>query len=253
MNHKSLCLIGLFLTFASSGCLTRTTTNSQAVVIAAQSETRLERAGKVLRDPSSSARARLVAAGIEQTAYTILYDAAYEKIDYPMGDVPRERGVCTDVIIRAFRRNEIDLQKEVHEDIAANFKAYPQKWNASKPDSNIDHRRVPNLMTYFERQGKSLPVTERAADYLPGDVVTWDVQGRPHIGLVTDERASPAPTPLIVHNIGAGARIEDVLFAWKITGHYRFFTTDAPLAVKQSSSPASSPAGIKRAAGKLQN
>jgi len=235
MNRKLLWFIAVLFTLASSGCLTLTTNNR--AVVAARNETRLERAEQVLSAPSSSLRARLVAAGIEQTAYTNSYDAAYTKLDYPMGDVPRERGVCTDVIIRAFRRNEVDLQKEIHEDIAANFKAYPQKWNASKPDSNIDHRRVPNLMTYFERQGKSLPVTERAADYLPGDVVTWEVQGRPHIGLVIDERASPSQTPLIVHNIGAGAQIEDVLFAWKITGHYRFFADDAPTAAKQSSSP----------------
>ena len=247
MNRKPLWLIALLFTLASSGCLTLTTNNR--AVVAARNETRLERAEQVLSAPSSSLRARLVAAGIEQTAYTNSYDAAYTKLDYPMGDVPRERGVCTDVIIRAFRRNEVDLQKEIHEDIAGDFKAYPQKWNASKPDSNIDHRRVPNLMTYFERQGKSLPVTERAADYLPGDVVTWEVQGRPHIGLVTDEQAPSSQTPLIVHNIGAGARVEDVLFAWKITAHYRFFKDDSPSPVKQSAAPA----GVARAAGKLQN
>jgi uncharacterized protein len=160
----------------------------------------------------------------EQTLYTRFYDPAYVKLAYPGGEPPLDRGVCSDVIVRAFRKAGVDLQREIHEDMARNFSAYPNRWHASRPDSNIDHRRVPNLMTYFTRMGRSLPVSPEAADYAPGDVVAWDLGGGVlHIGLVSDERAPGADRYEIVHNIGAGARREDVMFAWRIIGHYRYF------------------------------
>jgi len=167
---------------------------------------------------------QVVESAIEQTSLTTGYDPSYVKIDYPNGDVPLDRGVCSEVIVRAFRKGGIDLQKEVHEDMVAARSAYPMKWGTSGPDANIDHRRVLNLRTYFERQGKSLPVTTDANDYLPGDVVIWDLgSGLDHIGIVVNMWADKEKRYLIVHNVGAGARLEDVLFAWKITGHYRYF------------------------------
>ena len=167
---------------------------------------------------------RTVDSAIDQTQYTTEYDPAYTRLEYPGGDVPRERGVCADVVVRAFRSAGVDLQKEIHEDMAQHFAAYPNKWGARKPDSNIDHRRVPNLMTFFERTGKSVPITKKPADYLPGDIVAWELDSRLlHIGLVTDVVADGTPNYLAVHNIGAGAKIEDVLMAWKIIGHYRMW------------------------------
>ncbi|HEV7860027.1 MAG TPA: DUF1287 domain-containing protein [Pyrinomonadaceae bacterium] len=168
---------------------------------------------------------QVVEAAIEQTHYTSRYDAAYAQLDYPGGDVPLDRGACTDVIVRAFRKGGVDLQQSVHEDMSRDFAAYPQTWGLPKPDSNIDHRRVPNLMTYFKREGKALPVTASGKDYLPGDVVTWDLNGLglSHTGMVTNLWSDDTQNYLIVHNIGAGAKIENVLFAWHITGHYRYF------------------------------
>jgi uncharacterized protein len=164
------------------------------------------------------------AGAIEQTTQTTSYDPSYVKLDYPNGDVALSTGVCADVIVRAFRKAGIDLQKELHEDMKRNFAKYPQKWGARKPDSNIDHRRVPNLMTWFDRQGKIQPITKNAKDYLPGDVVSWELDnGLAHIGMVSKLKAEGSDRYVIVHNIGLGARIEDVLFAWKITGHYRYF------------------------------
>ena len=153
-----------------------------------------------------------------QVGKTLSYDPAYRRIAYPNGDVPLETGVCTDVVIRAYRHAGVDLQVLVHEDMKANFSAYPRNWGLRKPDTNIDHRRVPNLATFFKRKGASLPVTNRAADYRPGDIVTWRLaSGVPHIGIVAGPRQ-------VVHNIGSGARMEDVLFAYQLTGHYRYVT-----------------------------
>jgi uncharacterized protein YijF (DUF1287 family) len=157
-----------------------------------------------------------------QTKERVAYDGRYLKIAYPGGDVPAGTGVCTDVVIRAYRKAGLDLQVAVHEDMAKNFPAYPKKWGRREPDSNIDHRRVPNLMTFFARRGASLPVTKRAADYRPGDLVAWDLGGGvTHIGVVVEDPLGTAK-PLIVHNIGAGPKREDVLFDWKIIGHYRY-------------------------------
>lgn len=164
------------------------------------------------------------ASAIEQTTYTHSYDPSYTKLDYPNGDVPKETGVCADVIIRAFRSGGVDLQKELHEDMARSFSKYPQKWGARRPDRNIDHRRVPNLMTWFDRQGKSLTITKNESDYLPGDVVAWELgSGLLHIGMVSKIKVEGANRHAMVHNIGIGARLEDVLFQWKIIGHYRYF------------------------------
>ena len=169
---------------------------------------------------------RLVAAAIERTHHTVRYDPAYVKIPYPGGDVPAGTGVCTDEVIRAYRAVGVDLQKEVHEDITKNSSAYPHKWRwlSWSSDANIDHRRVPNLMVFFSRKGETLRITSRPEDYAPGDLVTWDLGGNtPHIGIVVDRKSMTSGRYMVVHNIGQGPRMEDVLFNWKITGHYRYF------------------------------
>lgn len=166
---------------------------------------------------------KLSDAAIERTRHLVLYDGGYRVIPYPMGDVPADRGVCTDVVIRAYRALGIDLQQRVHEDMTAHFGAYPRLWGLSAPDPNIDHRRVPNLERFFARHGQALGATRNAADYRPGDLVTWRLGGgRPHIGIVTHRRAADGTRPLIVHNIGFGPRLEDVLFAFALSGHYRY-------------------------------
>jgi uncharacterized protein YijF (DUF1287 family) len=168
---------------------------------------------------------RLVAAAIERTHHSVRYVSEYVRIPYPGGDVPADTGVCTDEIIRSYRAVGVDLQKEVHEDMVQNFAAYPNKrrWLLAHPDANIDHRRVPNLMVFFQRKGESLPITNRAQDYAPGDLVTWDLGGNvPHIGIVVDRKAGSGRF-MMVHNIGGGPQMEDVIFNWKITWHYRYF------------------------------
>ncbi|HEX5706370.1 MAG TPA: DUF1287 domain-containing protein [Pyrinomonadaceae bacterium] len=167
---------------------------------------------------------RLVEAAIERTRHEVRYDPTYFRIPYPGGDVPAEVGVCTDEVIRSYRKLGIDLQREVHEDMRSNFRLYPRNWGLKRPDTNIDHRRVPNLRVFFARKGQSLPVTARAEDYRPGDIVTWDLGGGlTHIGIVVGVRAEASPARFqIVHNIGAGPKMEDVLFNWTITGHYRY-------------------------------
>ena len=164
----------------------------------------------------------VVTAARSQIGVTTGYDPAYRKLDYPGGDVPESTGVCCDVVIRALRKShELDLQKLVHEDMKANFAAYPKNWGLKKTDRNIDHRRVPNLQTFFKRKGWSLPVTQQAADYQPGDLVTCTLPGNlPHIMVVSD-RKSTAGVPLVIHNIGSGAKEEDRLFDFTLTGHYR--------------------------------
>ena len=168
---------------------------------------------------------KLLESAVEQTNLTKNYDPAYVVIPYPNGDIPIEKGVCTDVVIRAFRKAGVDLQTEVHEDMMANFAVYPKKWNLPKPDTNIDHRRVPNLQTFFTRRGKSLPINDNAEDYKPGDVVAWDLDGKgmTHIGLVSNIYNESTKRYLIIHNIGGGTQAEDRIFDWKIIGHYRYF------------------------------
>ena len=184
----------------------------------------------ILAATSLSAKAdlsplQIVRAARAQIGTMVLYDATYEVIAYPGGDVSPDRGVCTDVIVRAFRNSlGWDLQKLMHDDMKSNFSAYPKNWGLSKTDTNIDHRRVPNLQTFFTRKGKSLATTSGSENFLPGDVVTWDLGGGvDHVGMVTNIWYKPTQRYLIVHNIGAGTRMEDSLFNWKITGHYRYF------------------------------
>lgn len=167
----------------------------------------------------------LVAAAINRTKFDVHYDGAYRVIAYPGGDIPGNVGVCTDVVIRTYRALGADLQVLVHEDMQTDFQAYPSKriWGLAAPDTNIDHRRVPNLAVFFQRKGVVLPVTTRRDDYKPGDLVTWNLPGNlPHIGIVTDLESSISANPLIVHNIGSGPKLEDMLFDYRITGHYRY-------------------------------
>ncbi|OJX49569.1 MAG: DUF1287 domain-containing protein [Flavobacterium sp. 38-13] len=166
---------------------------------------------------------KLSDAAIMLTKDKVVYDPGYFSISYPNGDVPKGKGVCTDVVIRAYRKLGIDLQKEVHEDMKKNFSKYPQKWGLKKTDPNIDHRRVPNLQVFFTRFGKSLEVTDKASDYKTGDLVTWMINDKmPHIGIVTNRKSADGKRNLIVHNVGAGQVLEDCLFQYKITGHYQF-------------------------------
>ncbi len=173
---------------------------------------------------SKTTAQQLNKAALSRTQHQVTYDGRYVKIAYPNGDVPKNIGVCTDVVIRSYRKLGIDLQQLVHEDMRRNFARYPSKrlWGLTRPDSNIDHRRVPNLRVFFKRHGTSLAVTKNAKNYLAGDLVTWKLPGNlPHIGIVTDKIAASG-RPKIVHNIGRGPKLEDVLFAYPITGHYRY-------------------------------
>ncbi len=166
---------------------------------------------------------QLSAAALELTKQKVQYDPAYFRIKYPDGDIPAGKGVCTDVIIRAYRKLGIDLQKEVHEDIKANFSKYPKTWGLKKPDTNIDHRRVPNLMVFFTRKGKDKLISTEAADYIPGDIVCWNLGGEiTHIGFVVNKKSEDKQRFLIVHNIGGGQELADCLFSYKIIGHYRY-------------------------------
>lgn len=208
-HHLLLFLIAASIAFV--GC------NSHASSLAVETATPVEVAPGPVK--------KIVDGALEQTRMTREYTQDYVVIGYPNGDVPSNTGACTDVVIRGFRSAGIDLQKEVHENMKANFSAYPNKWGLSKTDTNIDHRRVPNLQTFFTRKGKSLPVTRDGEDYKPGDVVSWDINGRgmTHIGLVSNLKSARSGRYLVVHNIGAGVNAEDRLFDWKITGHYRYF------------------------------
>jgi uncharacterized protein YijF (DUF1287 family) len=175
---------------------------------------------QIISDGSFSSR--LIIAALDRTQQNVRYDPAYISLTYPGGDVPADTGVCTDEVIRAYRILGIDLQKLVHEDMKRSFSAYPKMWGLKSTDKNIDHRRVPNLQTFFKRRGASLPITQNASDYLPGDLITCTVAGKlPHIAMVV-----PAPdgsgTPWIVHNIGRGPQLEDRLFEFPLTGHYRY-------------------------------
>lgn len=185
---------------------------------------------------------RLITAGMARINKTVVYDPAYVSISYPGGDVRQDRGVCTDVLIRAYRGIGIDLQKLVHEDMRRAFKTYPKRWGRRRTDTNIDHRRVPNLRRFFTRHSKPQPVSTTGTNYAPGDLVTWDLAkpfsdtktgrasrngrliyaSRPHIGIVSDRLSRDGKRPLVIHNIGAGTRLDDILFRFQITGRYRF-------------------------------
>lgn len=209
------CLPTVFL-FSTIACQT----NFQSI---AQTKPAVEK--PKIADIASVEVKKLLESAVEQTNLTKDYDPKYVVLKYPNGDVPIETGVCSDVVIRAFRKAGVDLQKEIHEDMSANFAVYPKRWNLKSPDSNIDHRRVPNLQTFFARRGKSLPITSKPEDYKPGDVVAWDLNGKglTHIGIVSNIYNEAAGRYSIIHNIGGGTQAEDVIFNWKIIGHYRYF------------------------------
>jgi uncharacterized protein YijF (DUF1287 family) len=165
----------------------------------------------------------LIQSARSQIGVTLIYDGSYQQLEFPNGDVPLQRGVCTDVVIRALRdAHGFDLQAKVNADMKAHFSSYPKIWGLSRPDSNIDHRRVPNLITFFKRHGANLPLSDKPQDYLPGDIVTWMLRpGTPHMGIVSDKVDPQSGNPLIIHNIGWGTRENDILFAYDMTGHFR--------------------------------
>jgi uncharacterized protein YijF (DUF1287 family) len=236
----------LFALFALGACgVPRATSSGGGQTNAPRARPQQQPAARLVYE--SPVLERLVAAANERTTHEVEYDPTYFKLDYPNGDVPADKGVCTDEVIRSYRALGIDLQKEVHEDMQANFSRYPTKFNLKTTDTNIDHRRVPNLRVFFERKGKPLPITDAATDYRPGDIVTWDLNAsQTHIGIVVD---APSATPgryMIMHNIGQGPKIEDVLFAWKITGHYRY--TGPPPAPKPTPAHVPARAPSRRAA-----
>lgn len=180
----------------------------------------------IIEKPNSFAE-KLSNAAISIIDKDIVYTPDYVSIKYPNGDVPAKTGVCTDVIIRAYRKLGIDLQKEVHEDMKANFSKYPKTWGLTKTDTNIDHRRVPNLEVFFERKGEKLKVTKNASDYKTGELVTWMINGKlPHIGIVTHLKSEDGKQNLIVHNVGGGQVLQDCLFSYEIVGHYRYMIED---------------------------
>lgn len=208
-----LILIGM------AGCQRQYVTKKGVVVVIPPSST-----PRPLPANASPQLKQFLDGAIEQSKTTTGYDPSYVGIAYPNGDVASDTGVCSDVVVRAFRKAGIDLQKEVHEDMQRAWSEYPKRWGAKGTDTNIDHRRVLNLMTYFDRQRKSLPISNDRADYQPGDVVAWELSdGVEHIGIMTNLWSEPDQHCLVVHNIGAGVRIEDVLLNWKIIGHYRYF------------------------------
>ncbi|MEE9407397.1 MAG: DUF1287 domain-containing protein [Polaribacter sp.] len=172
---------------------------------------------------SFSQEDKLSSAAFELTNDKVTYDPSYFSIEYPNGDVPKGKGVCTDVVIRAFRKLGIDLQKEVHEDMKKNFKLYPKIWGLKKTDKNIDHRRVPNLMTFFTRKGTVKRITKNPKNYLPGDIICWNLGGAiTHTGIVVNKKSKDGKRFMIVHNIGVGQVLQDCLFNFKIIGHYRY-------------------------------
>lgn len=173
----------------------------------------------------NSFESKLSAAAISIIDPNIEYDPTYFSIPYPNGDVPKEKGVCTDVVIRSYRKLNIDLQKEVHEDMVKNFALYPnvKKWGLYKTDTNIDHRRVPNLEVFFGRKGEKLAITTDANDYKTGELVTWIIGNKyPHIGIITNKKSPDGKRLMIVHNVGKGQVLEDCLFDWKIVGHFKY-------------------------------
>ena len=166
---------------------------------------------------------RLADSALVLTRQNVQYDPSYFQIDYPNGDIPADKGVCTDVVIRAYRKAGVDLQKEVHEDMTAHFEEYPKNWGLETPDKNIDHRRVPNLMTFFKRHGTVKKITQDPNDYKPGDIVCWNLGGEiTHIGIVSGIKSNDGQRYLIIHNIGAGQVAEDILFDYEIIGHYNY-------------------------------
>lgn len=219
LNRLSIALYGLCLAFANAMAtpLPDTSASSPSVPPPAT-------AAAASRPDSPNHAAIIVEASRQRITLGETYDPTYYAIAYPGGDVANDRGVCTDVVIRAYRHIGIDFQKLIHEDMRRNFPAYPQLWGNASTDRNIDHRRVPNIETFLKRKGAALRVSDHAADYLPGDLVTWRLPGGlPHIGIVSDRTAPGSERLLILHNIGAGTSEDDILFAYPINGHFRYF------------------------------
>jgi uncharacterized protein YijF (DUF1287 family) len=216
---RTLVLMGVCsLTTVLSGCQRQYVVGRTSTPVPAGSVT------QPLPPKASPQLKQFIEGAVEQSRVTTGYDPSYVKLDYPNGDVPSDTGVCSDVVVRAFRKAGIDLQKEVHEDMKVAWSEYPKRWGARGTDTNIDHRRVLNLAKYLDRKGKTLPITQDRADYMPGDIVAWELSdGVEHIGILTDLWSAPEKHCLVIHNIGAGARVEDVLMGWKIIGHYRYF------------------------------
>ena len=166
----------------------------------------------------------LAEVALDRTEQSVIYDGSYHAMSYPGGDVPADIGVCSDVVIRSYRALDIDLQKLVHEDMQTSFASYPKIWGLKSTDRNIDHRRVPNLRVFFTRHGQSIKPTSNPVDYLPGDLVSWNLKesgSLPHIGIISDQKSADG-IPLVVHNIGAGPKLQNMLFDYQITGHYRY-------------------------------
>ncbi len=224
----AMLILGGIAVSSLSGCSTQTSDSDD---FDGHSRSRSHYSGKIKRSPQAryglATPERLSYAALDRLRHRVVYDGRYIPIAYPNGDVPAGMGVCTDTVIRSYRKLGVDLQRLVHEDMEYNFNAYPNlpKWGLNAPDSNIDHRRVPNLKAFFARHGGRLAVTNNPGDYRPGDVVTWNLGGdQEHIGIVVDRVSSADPSRhLIVHNIGEGEKIEDVLFQMPISGHFRYF------------------------------
>jgi uncharacterized protein len=216
MNLISHLIIPILILTIS--CRNVQNTNQKDISIKPKMEVRLDSL------PSISDKALKVSnAALSLTQDQVVYDPAYFSIKYPNGDVPPDKGVCTDVIIRTYKKLGIDLQKEVHEDMLKNFNIYPNKWGLKKTDTNIDHRRVPNLMTFFSRKGEKKKISQNSEDYKPGDIVTWNLEGNlTHIGMVVNKKSEDGKRYLIVHNIGRGQELADCLFSYTITGHYGY-------------------------------
>jgi uncharacterized protein YijF (DUF1287 family) len=215
-------LAACLLLIAFAGC--ERSNHRRAAILAVSTPTPTPPVVRPLPADAAPQLKQFLESAVAQSEITTGYDPSYVKIDYPNGDVSSDTGVCSDVVVRAFRNVGVDLQKEVHEDMQRAWADYPRRWGARGTDTNIDHRRVLNLMKYFERQGKSQPLTDDRADYKPGDVVAWQLsEGVEHIGIVTNLSSQPDKHYLIVHNIGGGVRVEDGLLSWKIIGHYRYF------------------------------
>mgnify|MGYP001090667170 CR=1 FL=1 len=217
-------IIAFLLLGALSACgNTHTSEQAQPAVVQEQQEAAQQADTKENLPKGSAFGDKLARAAVGIVDPTVRYIPDYIVLPYPGGDVPAGTGVCTDVVIRSLRKLDIDLQKEVHEDMKKNFSVYPKTWGLKSADKNIDHRRVPNLMKFFERKGYSLPVTQRGRDYQPGDIVSWVLSnGMTHIGIVSHNANRAGDRYQIVHNIGGGQVEEDVLFDYTITGHYRF-------------------------------
>lgn len=212
----------IFLTIFLLSCK-----NSEQAVVASNSVEASQEKNENVFDDLTDKQRRISEAAISIIDPTIVYDPTYFRLDYPNGDVPAEKGVCTDVVIRTYRKLGVDLQKEVHEDMKSNFHLYPKIWGLTKPDTHIDHRRVPNLMTYFSRFGTEKPMSQNPEDYAPGDIICWRLpNGMTHIGMMIDQKSSDGKRYLIVHNIGQGQIPEDILFEFDIIGHFSYENFD---------------------------